>query len=68
MRLNAEWKRILKRAWSIRLGILAAILSGVEIILPLFVDSFPRNVFAVLSFFTVVGAVIARLVAQKDFQ
>jgi TRAP-type C4-dicarboxylate transport system permease small subunit len=66
MRLNADWRRIARKAWSIRLGIAAAFLSGGEIILPLFVDSFPRNVFAVLSFVTVVAAVLARLIAQKD--
>jgi len=65
MRLASDWKYIAKKAWSFRLGILAALLSGAEIVLPLFVDSFPRHIFAVLSFITVVSAVFARLVAQK---
>jgi hypothetical protein len=65
MHLAPDWKRIAKKAWSFRLGILAALLSGAEIVLPLFVDSFPRNIFALLSFVTVVSAVIARLVAQQ---
>lgn len=45
--------------------ILAALLSGVEIILPLFSDAFPRGLFAGLSFAATVGAFVARFVAQK---
>lgn len=66
MKLVPEWKRVVKKAWSIRLGVIAAIFSGVEVILPLFADSFPRHIFAVLSFFAVVGAVVARVVLQKE--
>lgn len=67
MKLISEWRKVARKAWSFRLALLAAFLSGGEIILPLFVDSFPRNVFAGLSFVTVSAACIARLVAQKDF-
>lgn len=66
MKLLQDWKNILRRAWSIRLSIIAALFSGAEVILPLFVDSIPRNLFAVLSFLTVVGAGIARVVAQPE--
>lgn len=68
MRLVDDWKQIAKRAWSVRLGALAAILSGVEVVLPLFADSFPRNLFAVLSFAAVVGAMVARFVAQPKMR
>ena len=64
MRLHSDWKLVLRKAWSIRLGVLAGLFSGAEVILPLFNDAFPRNVFAILSFIAVGGAVIARLVAQ----
>ena len=37
-------------------------------VLPLFIDSMPRNVFAGLSAFVVAAALIARVVVQKDFQ
>lgn len=65
MKLLADWKIILKKAWSIRLMILAGLLTGAEIILPLFSDSIPRNTFAVLSFAAVAAALVARLVAQN---
>lgn len=64
MELLPDWKRIARRAWSIRLSIIAALLSGAEVVLPLFIDVLPRNLFASLSFAAVVGAAVARVVAQ----
>ena len=48
MRLVAEWWRVLRYAWSIRLLVLAGLLSGAEIALPLIQDllPIPRGVFA----------------------
>jgi hypothetical protein len=66
--LIPEWRRVLAKAWSIRLVILAALLSGVELVLPLVQDWFPRYVFGVLSFGVTVGAVWARLVAQPKMR
>ena len=65
MKLLENWRDIVRKAWSMRLMLLAAALSGVEIVLPLFSESIPRGVFAVGSFVTVAGAFLARLVAQK---
>lgn len=65
MKLVENWRELLRKAWSLRLMLLAAILSGVEIVLPFFSEAIPRGVFAVLSFFTVAGAFAARLMAQK---
>jgi hypothetical protein len=66
MKLYDNWKDILTKAWSIRFIILAGILSGLEIILPLFNESIPENLFAALSFVCVSAAFVARLVAQRD--
>lgn len=66
--LKDDWKRIVRKAWSIRLGVLAALFSGAEVVVPLFSDAMPRNVFAGLSFLSVVGAMWARVVAQKAFK
>lgn len=62
--LLPEWRRILRKAWSVRLAIIAAALGGVEMALPLFSDAVPRNVFMGLSILTTVGAALARIVAQ----
>jgi hypothetical protein len=66
LHLLPDWKRILKKAWSIRLNILAGILSSFEVILPVFVDSFPRGMFAGLSIVVITGSTIARVIAQKE--
>lgn len=66
MKLAADWKIILRKAWSIRLMLLAGLLSGAEVILPMFGDGLPRGAFAALSFIIVGGAFVARLTAQKD--
>lgn len=65
MRLISNWRDLLKKAWSLRLMALAALLSGLEFVLPYLADVFPRGAFAALSFVTVAGAFVARLVAQK---
>lgn len=68
MRLLWNWRRVLRHAWSIRLIIVAGLLSGAEIALPLIrelVDA-PRGLFAGLSFAATAGAFIARLIAQQS--
>jgi len=65
VRLYDNWREIVRRSWSLRFIILAGLLSGCEIALPLFADQIPRNLFAVLSFAAVSAAFVARLVAQK---
>ena len=64
MRLLEDWSTILKHAWSLRLVILAGVLSGVEVVLPLFTDMFPRGVFSGLSVVAATSAAVARVVAQ----
>lgn len=65
MTLYPNWKDILRRGWSIRFMLVAGLLSGAEVALPVFADQIPRGVFASLSFLAVSGAFISRLVAQK---
>jgi len=67
LKLVWNWKRVLKHAWSIRLIVLAGVLSGAEIALPLIRETIdvPAGVFAGLSFAATAGAFIARLVAQE---
>lgn len=63
----SNWRQVLKRAWSVHLMIIAAILSGLEVALPL-IDGYvdiPPGIFAALSGLTVAGAFMARLLVQK---
>lgn len=66
MELVPHWRRVLKHAWSIRLMLLAGLLSGLEVALPLIDGLFdiPQGVFAALSGLTVAAAFVARIVAQ----
>lgn len=66
MKLYDNWREILNKAWSIRLMILAGMLTACEIVLPLYADAIPRNLFAALSALATMGALVARLVAQRD--
>jgi hypothetical protein len=64
MNLVPEWRWLVRKAWSVRLVVLSAVLSGCEVILPLFVDSMPRHAFAVLSMVAAIGAGVARVMVQ----
>ncbi len=68
MKLLPDWKRLVRKAWSIRLMFLAGLFSLVEILLPLFVEVMPRGIFAALTLISVTGAFVSRLVAQKGMQ
>jgi urea transporter len=65
MTLIWNWREVLRKAWSVRLMLLSAVLSGLEVVLPLFVGSMPRGIFAALSLSVVIAATIARFMAQK---
>ncbi len=65
--LAHNWQDIIKRAWSIRLMLLAGLFSGLEVALPLldgFID-LGRGWFALFSGITVFGAFVSRLIAQQ---
>ena len=66
MRLVENWRLLLRRAWSVRLMLLAGALSGTEVVFPLVcADVLPSGVFACLSFAVTASAIVARLVAQN---
>jgi hypothetical protein len=67
MRLARNWWVVLRYAWSIRLIVIAGLLSGIEVALPLVGDALPipAGLFAGLSLLVTALAFIARLVAQK---
>ena len=66
MKLYPHWRETLKKAWSIRLAVLATIFVVAQAVLPLYVDVIPRHLFAVLTALSTVGVIIARLVWQED--
>lgn len=65
--LVSNWRAVLRYAWSIRLLVIAGLLSGAEVALPLIdgLYDIPRGLFAALSGLTVAAAFVARLVVQR---
>ena len=64
--LLEDWRKVARRAWSIRLSVVAAIFTAAEVVAPLFGDVLPRGLFVLLAFSASIGAAIARLVAQPE--
>jgi hypothetical protein len=67
MKLNPDWKRIVKKAWSFKLLAAAALLTACEVALPLVGTEMPPLLFSGLSGVVIVGAMIMRIVVQKDY-
>lgn len=68
MKLIPDWRRVLSRAWSVRLIALAVVLQAVEIAWPYLDGVLPvsRAVFAILTIIISAAAVVARLLLQKE--
>jgi len=68
MMLVANWREVLRHAWSIRLMLVAALLSGLDAAQPLVAGllPIPPVLFAVCAALISAAAFIARLVAQEQ--
>lgn len=67
MRIIPEWRRVLRYGWSVRLILLAGILTGLEAVLPLAPDLLPMPLewLALSQFVIVMAALVARFIAQS---
>ena len=72
MKLNPEWKYILRKAWSMKFIALSGLCSGLVLVLPFYQADLPRNTFSALIVFCSVFAPIfsvlagvSRLVSQR---
>ena len=67
MKLLPNWRSVLSRAWSVRLMVLAGLLSGGEVAMPYFEGVLPveKGTFAALSGLVTAAALYARVIAQK---
>ena len=64
--LIPNWRKVARKAWSVRLMYLASILTGCEAVLPLVGGFVPQGAFALLTFFVVMGALLSRFLVQKE--
>ena len=66
MSLHPDWKAILTRAWSVRLMLLAGLLSGLEVTLQVLIGIGYASIgVAVAAGLVTAGALVARIVAQR---
>lgn len=63
--LIPNWRAVLRRGWSIRLILLAGLLSGLEVVLPWLGEQVEPRLMAGLSCLVVAAAFVARLLAQR---
>lgn len=66
--LVPQWKRVLRRAWSVRLMIAAMFLSGAEAVIVGFGSYLPGPPWAIaaLTFVIVSAALLSRFLVQKN--
>lgn len=70
MRLIPDARRVLTRAWSVRLFALAAVLTGLEAVLPFleFALPIPAVAYRLLVFAVVAGGLVTRFIAQRKLE
>lgn len=61
-----DWRRVLRRAWSIRFSLLAAAFTAAEVVVPLFGDVLPRGAFVLLAFAASIGATVTVTHGTRD--
>jgi hypothetical protein len=66
MKLASDWREVLRKAWSIRLIILAGVLTGLEALVPFLGTNVPY--LKVITFGVISAAFIARITAQRDLK
>ncbi|WP_428572081.1 hypothetical protein [Roseibium sp.] len=69
MTVIVNWRRVLRKTWSVRFMVLAAALSAAEVATPILGEgSVEAGYFAALSGLSTAGAFVARILAQKEFE
>lgn len=67
MQLHEDWKAILTKAWSLKFNALALGLGALEVYVGMVKPAgIPNGVFASLSALATTGAMVARVLAQKE--
>ena len=65
MKLTANWRAVLRHAWSVRLIVLALMLDGIAAAIPFVEVPIHPAIPAALGALATTGALFARVVAQK---
>jgi hypothetical protein len=68
MKLVSNWKRLVRKAWSMRAMAAAALCGVAEIVLPIYFTALPKGIFSILSLLAIFGGMYFRVVVQKDME
>lgn len=68
VKLIPDWRKKLRKAWSVRMALLSGFFSAATGVAPYFQGMIDPLLFALLASFFAFGAVIARLLAQPDLK
>jgi len=68
VKLIADWKRVLRRSWAIRLNLLSCVLSTAELVVNLLTPQFPSGRFIIAAAIVSLSAGIARVIEQKNLR
>ena len=68
LQVGATWRKVLRKAWSVRLSALAAVFMAAEIALPMFSPRVPPYLFVLLALAASIGSIWARVLVQKTMQ
>ena len=62
------WRVTLRKAWSVRLNLLATLFLAMELIVPFLTNRVPPYLFVILALVSVIGSTWARVLIQKNMQ
>lgn len=68
MKLVDDWRKILRRAWSVRLMLFAGLMDGFNACWFAFADSTPHGVFLAVGMGASLAAVMARIIEQPKMR
>lgn len=68
MKLVRDWRRVLRRAWSVRLLVLATAANGLAAVWFVFSDDIPEWLFVVGGILLPIAALVARLIDQPSMR
>lgn len=68
LQVGATWRKVLRKAWSVRLSALAAVFMAAEIALPMLSPRVPPYLFVLLALVASLGSIWARVLVQKNMQ
>lgn len=68
MQLIDDWRRVLRKAWSVKLILLAAFFDGLSAVWFVFADGVPHFLFAALGLFFSLAAAVARIIQQPSMR